>query len=72
MFLFLSEGAFEGRTCGYFGKLQREDCETIVLCHVHASLMIWVLWSVLRPGLQCFLQIQKTAAAVETHTQRIL
>lgn len=23
MFLFLSEGAFDGRTCGYFGKLQR-------------------------------------------------
>lgn len=73
LFLSLSEGAFEGRTCGYFRKLQTEDSETIN--HVSCPRLFNDLASVdndFQPEFQCVLQTEKTAAAIKTHMQRNL
>lgn len=73
LFLSLSKGAFEGKTCGYFRKLQTEDSGTIN--HVSCTHLFNDLGSMgndFRPEFQCVLQTEKTAAALKTCLQRIL
>lgn len=73
LFLSLSGGVFEDRTCGYFRKLQTEDSGTIT--RAPRPRLFNDLGSMgnefsLDPG-RCVLQAEKAAAAVKTREQII-